>query len=210
VCVKNCTVKYPWFDRNLHNLHNNDNNQCLKKFEIIHELYWVLWRNFRSLYRLLMNRNAIGCPSSIFLEKKCARDSQSIANLTVASCTFGMTGSLTMPYQLLTTVRKSSIEISGDEGKCVFLGWDVNNGSFHLSKFLCHSFSGFHCMLGFFLPFGSNFLLFIYSRTAMSGMYPGTLEYHSCQPFQKYSKKIYAVEVLPSFVLSYLKQNIVL
>jgi hypothetical protein len=36
--VKNCTVKYPWFDKELHNVDNNKTNahKYLKEFETLH------------------------------------------------------------------------------------------------------------------------------------------------------------------------------
>jgi hypothetical protein len=103
--VKNSTVKYPWFDRELHNVDNNKTKahkylkdiafccfrEFMSEFNCLHRLKYAqyivrieggLKNNPRGFFKYAdMKCNADGYPSSMFLGNDCAQDTQSIANL---------------------------------------------------------------------------------------------------------------------------------
>jgi hypothetical protein len=167
-------VKYPWFDRELHNVDNikTKAHKYFKEFETFHVrpmsesdqcLYDTAFRRFRELrhdfkclHRLkyaqyivciegglrnnpqgffkyaVMERNASGYPSSMFLGSDCARDSQNIANLFAeffqSVCVrddWILDGDLLTPGD---GHKMSAIEVSEDEIEFTFLGLDVNKG----------------------------------------------------------------------------------
>jgi hypothetical protein len=101
VCIlKNFTVKYPWFDRELYNVDNykTKSHKYLKKFETLHvrpmsesdqclndtafHRFRELRRDFKSQYIVRIEGGLKNNPRGCFkyVGNDCARDSQRIAN----------------------------------------------------------------------------------------------------------------------------------
>jgi hypothetical protein len=123
-------------------------------------------------------RNARGYPSSMFLGRGCARDSQSIANLFAGFFqSVYVRDDWILDRDLPTPGdghKMSAIEVSKDDVECAFLGLDINKGpgpdeiapvilrrlAWVVKVPLTFVFN-LSLSAGVFLPFGRSLLLFL-------------------------------------------------
>jgi hypothetical protein len=192
IMFRNSIAKYPWFDRELHNVYNNktkahkywkefetfhvcpmsESDQCL--YETAFRHFWeLIRRDFKSLHRITPSTSCLlRVVWKIILEDFSSMPSWCVTQAAIRRLCF---------WETIVPGTHRALQI-------YLLGFFQNvygRDDWYLDRTcqLLTMVSFLTCLVVSFLPFGRSLLFFLYSRAAISVMCPVIMEYQSCWPF---------------------------